>query len=78
MKAFTVCLSIRCLRPAMRRIFAKPFLSAFPHDDGVTCLARNPRILNSLVSLYCMFHAHASRCDACMQCLGPAACMHAC
>ena len=33
------------------RVFAKPFISAFVHDDGVTCLARNPKLLNSLVRL---------------------------
>lgn len=32
------------------RVFAKPFLAAFTHDDGITCLARNPRRLNSLLS----------------------------
>jgi WD repeat and SOF domain-containing protein 1 len=32
------------------RIFAKPFVASFAHDDGVTCLARNPRRLNSLLS----------------------------
>ncbi|KAG2484960.1 hypothetical protein HYH03_016258 [Edaphochlamys debaryana] len=32
------------------RIFAKPFLAALPHDDGVTCLARNPKLVNSIVS----------------------------
>ena len=32
------------------RVFAKPFVAAFPHDDCVTCLARNPQHLNSLVS----------------------------
>ncbi|KAK9814546.1 hypothetical protein WJX72_007699 [[Myrmecia] bisecta] len=32
------------------RVFAKPFLAALPHDDGVMCLARNPRRLNSLLS----------------------------
>lgn len=32
------------------RVFAKPFISALPHDDGITCLARNPRHLNSLLS----------------------------
>ena len=31
------------------RVFAKPFVAAFPHDDVVTCLARNPQHLNSLV-----------------------------
>lgn len=31
-------------------MFAKPFLAALTHDDGVTCLARNPRRLNSLLS----------------------------
>ena len=34
----------------IERIFAKPFLSALPHDDGVTALCRNPRSLNSVVS----------------------------
>ncbi|KAG1678209.1 hypothetical protein FOA52_016146 [Chlamydomonas sp. UWO 241] len=32
------------------RIFAKPFVAALPHGDGVTALARNPKALNSLVS----------------------------
>ncbi|DBB14873.1 hypothetical protein WJX82_005088 [Trebouxia sp. C0006] len=32
------------------RVFAKPFLASLPHDDGITCLSRNPRRLNSLVS----------------------------
>uniref|UniRef100_A0A7S3QLB8 Sof1-like protein domain-containing protein n=1 Tax=Dunaliella tertiolecta TaxID=3047 RepID=A0A7S3QLB8_DUNTE len=32
------------------RVFAKPFIAAFPHDDGITTLARNPRSLNSIVS----------------------------
>ncbi|KAL4451264.1 hypothetical protein ABPG77_009336 [Micractinium sp. CCAP 211/92] len=32
------------------RVFAKPFLAALTHDDGITCLARNPRRLNSLLS----------------------------
>ena len=32
------------------RIFAKPFIAALPHDDGVTCLARNPRLINSIVA----------------------------
>lgn len=32
------------------RVFAKPFLAALGHDDGVTCLARNPARLNSLLS----------------------------
>jgi WD40 repeat protein len=31
-------------------VFAKPFLASFAHDDGITCLARNPRRLNSLLS----------------------------
>lgn len=35
----------------LHRVFAKPFISAFPHDDGVTCLARNPKVLNGLVSV---------------------------
>eukprot|EP00955_Chlamydomonas_euryale_P105214 365622-Chlamydomonas_euryale.AAC.9 len=32
------------------RVFAKPFVAALPHDDGVTALCRNPKHLNSLVS----------------------------
>ncbi|KXZ47814.1 hypothetical protein GPECTOR_32g426 [Gonium pectorale] len=32
------------------RIFAKPFLAALPHDDGITCLARNPKLVNSIVA----------------------------
>lgn len=32
------------------RVFAKPFLAALTHDDGITCLSRNPRRLNSLVA----------------------------
>ncbi|GLC33361.1 hypothetical protein PLESTB_000341300 [Pleodorina starrii] len=32
------------------RVFAKPFLAALPHDDGVTCLARNPKLVNSIVA----------------------------
>ena len=32
------------------RIFAKPFVAALPHDDGVTALCRSPRTINSLVS----------------------------
>ncbi len=32
------------------RVFAKPFLASLPHGDGITCLSRNPRRLNSLVS----------------------------
>lgn len=32
------------------RVFARPFLAAMAHDDGITCLARNPRRLNSLLS----------------------------
>ena len=31
------------------RVFAKPFVAALPHSDGVTCLARNPARLNSLL-----------------------------
>lgn len=34
----------------LQRVFAKPFLGSLPHADGVTCLARNPAQLNSLVS----------------------------
>ena len=33
----------------LERVFAKPFIAALPHSDGITCLARNPKILNSLV-----------------------------
>lgn len=32
------------------RVFAKPFLAAFTHDDAVTCLARNTQRLNSILS----------------------------
>lgn len=32
------------------RVFAKPFIAALPHDDGVTCLARNPKLVNSIIS----------------------------
>ncbi|KAK9798589.1 hypothetical protein WJX73_005000 [Symbiochloris irregularis] len=32
------------------RVFAKPFVAAFPHQDGVNCLARNPKQLNGVVS----------------------------
>ncbi|KAK9838515.1 hypothetical protein WJX81_004545 [Elliptochloris bilobata] len=32
------------------RVFAKPFVAAFTHDDGITCLARNLHHLNGLVS----------------------------
>ncbi len=32
------------------RVFAKPFLASFAHEDGVTCLARNPQRLNSILS----------------------------
>ena len=31
------------------RVFAKPFICALPHPDGITCLGRNPRRLNSLL-----------------------------
>lgn len=34
----------------MDRMFAKPFIAALTHDDGITCLARNPRRLNCLLS----------------------------
>lgn len=41
----------RALRAVkLDRVFAKPFLSSLTHSDGVTCLARNPRRLNSLLS----------------------------
>lgn len=32
------------------RVFAKPFIAALTHEDGITTLARNPRILNSLLA----------------------------
>lgn len=32
------------------RVFAKPFLAALTHTDGITSLARNPRTLNSLLA----------------------------
>lgn len=32
------------------RMFAKPFVASFMHDDGVNCLSRNPKRLNSLLS----------------------------
>lgn len=41
----------------MCRVFAKPFVAAFTHDDGVTCLARNLRHLNGLVRPLFMCHA---------------------
>jgi WD repeat and SOF domain-containing protein 1 len=34
----------------MDRMFAKPFIASFMHDDGVNCMARNPKALNSLLS----------------------------
>jgi hypothetical protein len=34
----------------LERIFAKPFITALTHSDGITCLARNPKSLNSLLS----------------------------
>lgn len=34
----------------LERVFAKPFIAALTHSDGITCLARNPRILNSLLA----------------------------
>ena len=41
-KAFSLC-----------RVFAKPFLVALPHRDGVNCLARNPQSLSCLVWATC-------------------------
>lgn len=32
------------------RVFAKPFVAALAHEDGITALARNPRVLNSLLA----------------------------
>lgn len=34
----------------LERVFAKPFLCAFPHDDSVTSLARSPARINSIVA----------------------------
>lgn len=34
----------------LERIFAKPFIASLTHADGITCLARNPKALNSLLS----------------------------
>ena len=34
----------------LNKVFAKPFLAALPHDDGVTCLARSPTSINCLLS----------------------------
>jgi len=42
------------------RIFAKPFIAAFPHDDGVTCLARNPKLLNGIVRFFSKLHTDQS------------------
>lgn len=42
------CISLRAVK--LERVFAKPFLAHLNHDDGVTCLSRNPRRLNSLLS----------------------------
>ncbi len=42
---------VRALNAAkLERVFAKPFIAALTHDDGITCLARSPRLLNSLVA----------------------------
>lgn len=32
------------------RMFAKPFVASFMHDDGINCLARNPKRMNSLLA----------------------------
>ena len=32
------------------RVFAAPFVAAFPHDDAVTCLAKSPATLNCAVA----------------------------
>ena len=34
----------------LERVFAKPFVAALAHADGVTALARNPKRLNSVVA----------------------------
>ena len=34
----------------LNKVFAKPFLAALPHDDGVICLARSPTSINCLLS----------------------------
>jgi DDB1- and CUL4-associated factor 13 len=31
-------------------VFAKPFVAALPHGDGITAMAKNPRRLNSLLA----------------------------
>lgn len=36
--------------PCPRLAPPQPFVAAFPHDDGITTLARNPKSLNSIVS----------------------------
>ena len=45
----------------LQRVFAKPFLASLPHTDGVTCLARSPAHLNSLVGVWWYFDASAAR-----------------
>lgn len=32
------------------RVFARPFLCQLGHGDGITCLSRNPRTINSLLA----------------------------
>lgn len=32
------------------RVFAKPFIAALPHNDGITCISRSPRVINSLLA----------------------------
>lgn len=34
----------------LERVFAKPFVGALTHSDAITALARNPRIVNSVVA----------------------------
>jgi len=34
----------------LERVFAKPFVCALTHEDGVTCLAKNKRRVNSLLA----------------------------
>lgn len=49
-----ICLLLqyaRALNAAkLDRVFAHPFVAAMPHDDGVTCMARSPKVINSLLS----------------------------
>ena len=42
---------VRALNAAkLDRVFAKPFVAAFQHSEAVQCIARNPKVLNCLLS----------------------------